>query len=177
VTPGGIRIPKLTASARRTSGNGCSGYPTASARDWKGCKSAQHGKNARPLNEVAALTGYPAPNTTQGGQTSRGGDRKGERLLGGMETLAGYRSPDSHKRGGQYQDPQKVLDRMKAGHQVNLDDQATLSGPTTSSPPSATGKRGGLNPGLSAWLMGFPPEWCACAVTAMPSCRKWRQSS
>jgi len=25
------------------------------------------------------------------------------------------------------------------------------------------------------WLMGYPPEWDACAVTAMPSSRKSRQ--
>ena len=29
-----------------------------------------------------------------------------------------------------------------------------------------------LNPGLSRWLMGFPPEWDVCAVTAMQSCHK-----
>lgn len=37
------------------------GWPTASSRDWKGCKSNQHGKNARPLNEVAYLAGWTTP--------------------------------------------------------------------------------------------------------------------
>jgi len=46
----------------------------------------------------------------------------------------GWRSPDHNQRGGCYSDPEKVLERMEAGHQVNLEDQAVLAGwptPTT----------------------------------------------
>ncbi len=35
------------------------GWPTAAARDWRDCRSNQHGKNARPLNEVSLLSAWP----------------------------------------------------------------------------------------------------------------------
>lgn len=44
-----------------------SAWPTATARDWKSTASNQHGKNARPLSEVAGLvTGSPAQTEKRG---------------------------------------------------------------------------------------------------------------
>lgn len=84
VMPSGRRIFALRASGRRTSVKDCIGWPTPiankltpqtredftpnlakvaeltawptpAARDWKDGRSNQHGKNARPLNEVTML--------------------------------------------------------------------------------------------------------------------------
>ena len=46
---------------------------------------------------------------------------------------------------------------------------------TTAATASSAGFR--LNPHFSRWLMGFPPAWCDCAVTAMQSFPKSRRSS
>lgn len=45
--------------------------------------------------------------------------------------FTGWRSPDSNDRGGAYTDPAKVVQRIVNGHQVNLEDQAVLTGWTT----------------------------------------------
>jgi hypothetical protein len=56
----GNSIPTLRARPRRA---GLHAWPTPTARDWKNGKSNLHGKNARPLSEVALLyhvgTGRP----------------------------------------------------------------------------------------------------------------------
>jgi hypothetical protein len=77
----------------------------------------------------------------------------------------GWRSPDHNSRGGAYSDPGKVLDRIAAGHQVNLEDQAVMAGWST---PRAN-KRGFPDshgnheePVLSGW--GTP-----CARDGMPA--------
>lgn len=59
--PLGPPICALLASGRRTSGKGFTGWPTCAARDWRDGRSNQHGKNARPLNEVAQLSGWATP--------------------------------------------------------------------------------------------------------------------
>jgi len=61
----------------------------------------------------------------------------------------------------------------EAGDSCNLRKTRLLvSGPMLSGSPAETGSTGQLNPAHSRWLMGYPPEWDACAVTAMPSSRR-----
>jgi hypothetical protein len=89
----------------------------------------------------------------------------------------GWRSPDASQRGSTYQDPEKVLRRIEAKHQVNLEDQAVLAGwPTPnctdvnasrSSTPQAYSKRwmerenhgSQLAHTAQALAEGWPTDW------------------
>ena len=53
----------------------------------------------------------------------------------------------------------------------------TASGEKLTGSSAGMESGGQLNPAHSRWLMGFPPEWDACGVTAMPSSRKSRKHS
>lgn len=53
----------------------------------------------------------------------------------------------------------------------------TVSGPPPTGSPAETASIDLLNPAHSRWLMGYPPEWDACGVTAMQSFRKSRRNS
>jgi hypothetical protein len=62
----------------------------------------------------------------------------------------------------------------KKGEQLN--NQVVHSGPMPIGSHAATDAPGQLNPAHSRWLMGLPPVFCACAVTATQSTRKSRPS-
>lgn len=121
--PSGPPICALRASGRRISGKGCSGWPTPRVNNPEKCNQSatggppqslaitaqlagwptpcqQDGPKGGPnqgsdrLPTAVQMAGWPTPNAMEGGQTSRGGDRKGEPLMGGI--IRGLQASSSH---------------------------------------------------------------------------------
>lgn len=96
VTPAGRRICRLAARGRRTSGSGCSGWPTCQARDGDGRGAQAERANGLRMNldDYAALTGWQTPTVQDAGDRtytySRGDHEKPYLALAGQAMLAGW---------------------------------------------------------------------------------------
>jgi hypothetical protein len=161
------------------------GWPTPMAGT-----PAQNGNNEAGNNDssrkTVALAAWPTPvvNDTTGSKYaySQGNHDKKVLKLPGAADQAGWQTPRARGDAGG--------DRYLSGDTKNLEDQIRYNlmenpalpphGPArlTATGEMLTGSSAGmesggqLNPAHSRWLMGYPPEWDDCAVTAMPSSRK-----
>jgi hypothetical protein len=133
-------------SGRRTSDNGCTGWPTPLDRDYKDTS---------------------IPPTRQ-----PGGSQEGCLYLGMAAQFAGWPTPNAipEGRGGLQSNPEKALERRAQGHMLNLDDAATLAGWAT---PAARDYRSEsatdeFNEDRVRQTRGKPLSWEVTRVGATP---------
>ena len=136
-------------------------WPTPSATIWGGGaeahlkrKAAMKGGARKTVTELNAFVGaWPTPTKAiaDGGQSSRSGDRKGEKLLTGMA--------------------KQLTDMISTG-----DSRGRLD-PATPKDGETTSQRAVLNPQFVCALMGLPLGWSSAAIVSdasvMESFRLW----
>jgi hypothetical protein len=167
--PSGPPICALRASGRRTSGNGCTGWPTPKETDSdKGVRTmrgaelelARKGPGS-DLPTMAAAAGWPTPDASA---LNVGGD---------LTTHEARRARLAEKwnNGNGAGLALGMASRLYAG-------QAHGTAPSGSS--AGTAKPGAsprLNPAFVRWLMAYPAAWDACAPMATRSSHRSRRPS
>jgi hypothetical protein len=181
------------------------GWPTPASRDYKGeSGSGRQERKDHPADTVpnaAALTGWPTPQMRdfRSGGEDRVSNPDRSNNLNDFVLIAGWPTPTvtDAVRGIEYDPMAKNMtpaasDGERAGSGItagmtgtSLTQMSKMIGPARL---TATGEMligssagmesgGQLNPAHPRWLMGLPPEWDACAVTAMQSLPKQRKRS
>lgn len=124
-------------------------WPTPTTRDWKDGKECLNVPTNSLLGREVWKASWPTPRQADGEKNVR--------------TLEGSLS-EIQRKGG----PQDVAQAAAITQPIRI----TASGQMLTGSGAGMESSGQLTPAHSRWLMGFPPEWDACAVTAMQSSRK-----
>ena len=154
------------------------GWPTPHANSTTGPGSSGRAGGLN-IQTAAQIAGWPTPITTDAIKGGNVSPRPGAMGLSETVPLAGWPTPNCSPDAPNMSTNRGDGNRHRTTLQ-SLGAMAKSAGPAriTADGQILTGCSAGmesggqLNPAHSRWLMGYPPEWDDCAVTAMPSSRK-----
>lgn len=181
-TPAHRRYCLLRALARRTFDTDCIGggsWPTPLNSEFKGNRTWKDKGQNHLLAHV--IKGMATPRVFDSKEKPslnyltkrKDGKLRDDRLVNQALLINNWRTPTvSDAEGGI---PKAAYERQLKGYPSTVKNSylaVSTFGAELSGGSDKMGKSAQLNPGLSRWLMGFPPEWDVCAVMAMQSCHK-----
>lgn len=157
-TPSGVCRYRLRASAPRRSATACSGRPRPTAMDSVRHPAFEFATANITLNHAAVLSGWPRPTARDWKSASGSAEFLSERF--------------AQARGKPLSE--EVFAQLSRNPEPA---RLTASGDLLTGCSAGMDSGGQLSPAHSRWLMGYPPAWCASAVTAMQSFPRSRPSS
>lgn len=176
-TPAGRSLSQLVPSTRPTEGIACGLWRTPNAHVVDAKSNVVKLEGRKPsdpqvglADQVAAL--WPTP-------TSLAPAKNGNNEAGNSAGLVAIRAhalalyPTPRASANENRTTKIPPSQLDGRHGLYLSSVAIGMEPDGSS--ATTEKPGALNPAFVCWLMGFLPEWDACAPTAMQSSRKSRR--
>ena len=135
--------------------------PTPTARDWKSGASNLHGKNSRPLSEVALLFKTPTANLGRNGAAQHPDKRKAGGHGPTLDDEVSHLLPEPDDQVQDWGDYEPAVRRQE--------DATGFDAPV----PTEIGPRGGrrLTARFAEWLMGLTPGW----ITDVPGLSRAEQ--
>lgn len=181
-TPAGRSIPALRASVPRTSDKGCTGWPTprsvAAGPDF--AIAMRKNSGGMSLQTTAQFAGWPTPRSVESGHGTGNPTRAFNRKARIEDTvfLAGWVTPsardwkDTPGMATERPDGRNRTDQLPRQAATAYPCRLTVSGEMLTGSCAGMESGGQLNPRLSRWLMGLPPEWDDCGAMVTPSSRR-----
>ena len=154
----------------------------AMAREW----ARPGGSKSSLAKQAAVLSGWPTTSCSNDRAArpaimKREDGTKNQQRLQDLVALSGWATPTCHEKARSEKFIQgremNTRETFLRGEQLTQPVRLTASGETLIGSDAAMESSGQLNPAHPRWLMGLPPVWDDCAVTAMQSLPRSRKHS